>query len=296
MKAKLLQKLLVPMDGSELGEKALTYAAEIAGAIGAEVQLVCVPLHGDPETKHMCDVYIGKKAEQLQSALVKKNKSATVRPVLLDEGEPATAVVDYAQKEQIGLIVLTSHGRSGIMPWTMGSTASKIIHASQVPVLLIRAGTAIPKPEEGLFGKILLPLDGSPTGEAALPYVQEISGALGSKVVILRVVDTEVRGYSLGHVPYPEQLLKEGEQDADKYLGLVKNNFSAGMARTVFKEGNAAREILKVSEEEKVNIVAMSTHGRSGIDRWMLGSVSDKVLQVGKVPLLLVPPKLSVEK
>jgi nucleotide-binding universal stress UspA family protein len=297
MKAKLLHKLLVPLDGSELGEKAIAYAIELARKIDAEVQLACVPVLRDEATCRMCNVYIGKTAEQLQSALIKKNNLSLVRPVVL-EGEPAPAVVDYAVREGIGLIALSSHGHSGIMPWAVGGTANKIIHTSHVPVLIVRSAGVMPKSGE-FFSKILVPLDGSSAGEAALPFVQEIAGVFGSEVILLRVVESEMLVHSVGgadHIVYPEQVMDRIKKEAEVYLASVKNRHVGIAMRAIIRTGNIAREIIKVSEEEKANIVAMSTQGLSGIDRWMMGSIADKVLQSGKVPLLLVPPKLSVGK
>jgi len=293
----LLQKLLVPLDGSELGERALAYATELAVGLGSEVQLICVHLHHDDETRRMCDTYIGRIAERLRSSLNARNNNIRVHPVFVN-GEPATRIINYADKEGISLIVLSSHGHSGIMPWAVGSTANKIIRISHKPVLLIRSMMPIAQ-KDGLFRKILLPLDGSQVGEAALPYVQEVASALGSEVVMLRVVESELKIHSIGapdRILVPEQVIEEIRQAAKKYLDGEKRKFLSGAVRTLLKDGNIAYEILMVSEEEKVSIVAMSTHGLSGIERWMLGSISDKILQSGKTPFLLVPPKLSDKK
>lgn len=288
----MLKTILVPLDGSKPGELALVYAKELAIGLGAEIRLVCAPERREEETRRACSFYLEEIRERLHGNTQKANPAVDVRIVLV-EGEPASGIVDYAEKEQIGLIVLASHGHSGILRWPLGSIASKIIQHSPVPVLMVRASEdLLKKPPAGrVFKKILLPLDGSPLGEAALPLTIEIAQALGSEVVLFRAVDIQLHIHSIGgpdHFRYTEQQVEQMNKDAAAYLDGTRKKYPVIKIRTLLATGDAASEILKAAEAENVSLVAMSSHGHTGIDRWVLGSISNKILHAGKEPLLIV--------
>lgn len=290
----MLKKILVPLDGSELGELALEYAGELGTAFDSEVQLACATERQDDETKYMCSVYLEKIIERLSVKVKKQNPAALVKAVVID-GKPANALLTYAKKEKIGLIIMVSHGRSGIMPWVMGSTASKIIQRSPKPVLLVRASASRNKRRPlRLFNKILVPLDGSRAGEAALPYIKAIAQQMKSEVFLLRVIEVIQHIRTIGgldHFTYTEDQIERMKNEGVKYLEKIQRQFSVDKVHTVLRTGDPAQEIIKLSQEKKVNLVAMSSHGKSGIRRWVVGSVSSKVLQADKMPLLLVRPK-----
>jgi nucleotide-binding universal stress UspA family protein len=292
----MLKKILVPLDGSELGELALVYAKELAGAIDLEVQMACATEHQDKATIRMCSLYLDKVAERLHTQVKRANPKSEVKTVIID-GDPATALVEYPEKEGVDLIIMMSHGRSGIMPWAMGGTASKVIQRSETPVLLVRASKALNKRRPvQVFKKILLPLDGSSMGEAALPYVITIAKALDSEVILMRVVETVQHVHTVGgpdHFAYSEQIIELAKNESVAYLDNVRQHFDKGNVhiRTIVRTGDPAQEIIRLSAEENINVVAMSSHGKSGITRWVMGSVFSKVLQAGETPLLLVRPK-----
>ena len=148
--------------------------------------------------------------------------------------------------------------------------------------------------------RILIPLDGSKVGEAALRYVEGLVSRLapGAKVevTLFHVVtalkhDVQISGGGTITVPYNESELKQMKADAMKYLEEVGENLRNKGATVLSKVGtgqNPAAEIIKAEEEFNTDLVAMSTHGRAGISRWAFGSVTDKVLRGGKVPVLMV--------
>lgn len=299
-----MDKILVPLDGSELGELALVYAAELAISLNSETHLVSSCEKSSKEDQHMCDLYLHKVAEKFRSQLKEAGTILPVKTVAV-AGEPSGAILDYAEKQGIGLIIIVSHGRSGIMPWATGGTANKIIHRAPMPVLLVRAAIPASSMKTGLFTKILVTLDGSKMGEAVLPYVQAIARKLTCQVVLLRVVEPvqHLHSIALDQLRLPEQDVVAMQAEAKSYLARIQGEAESYLigarqrcgeirdsVRMVLKTGDAAREILNVAEEEDVNLVAMSSHGKTGMTQWMLGSVSNKILQAGKTPLLLVKP------
>ncbi len=295
----MIEKILVSLDGSNLGELALAYVKELANAFNSEVYLVHVCEKHDSEYRHTVQLYLEKVAEELWSDFAKAGSKATVKPVLLD-GKPAAEIVQYAQQERLSLVIITSHGRSGIMPWVMGSTANIVIHTIQNPVLLVRASmfNAKRRPVR-LFSKILLPLDSSEVGEAALPYVIEIAQKLRSEVILFSVIERGQHVHTIGgqdFIRFSEQQVESMKLETNKYLAITNKKLtdSGVNVRSIVREGDAAGEIIKFAQEDNIRLVAISSHGRSGMRGWVFGSVSNKVLQAGKTPLLLVRPPRTV--
>ncbi|MFC2071925.1 universal stress protein [Chloroflexota bacterium] len=294
----MFKRILVPLDGSELSESALIYAEELAGALNSEVELVYVCEPRESEYRHMHQLYIEKIAQQMRNQIEayharEKSLVVKVNGVILD-GDPAAELIDYAGKNEISLVVMVSHGRSGIMPWSTGSTATKVIQRIGKPLLLIRTSDPALKIGKGeMFNKILIPLDGSENGEAALPYIKELSNELKSEVTLLQVVETGQYANNVGgldYVLFPEQYVESMKADAQQYLKKVGGKLTGTKAtvRSEVRTGQAAQEIIKFADETKARLVAISTHGRSGVRRWISGSVAYKVLQAGHTPLLLV--------
>lgn len=149
-----------------------------------------------------------------------------------------------------------------------------------------------------MYERIMVPLDGSKVGEAALPLVEELVAKLAPvnkvEVVLLQVVSSlthyVVAGEASARIPYTEKELEALKEKAQQYLEHAAEGLrqKGAAVSTIITVGDAAEEIGRVAEETKVDLVAMSTHGRSGITRWAFGSVTDKVLRGGKLPVLMV--------
>lgn len=140
---------------------------------------------------------------------------------------------------------------------------------------------------------MLLPLDASAAGETALPYILEIAARLKSEVILLSVVESGQRVHTIGgldYIRFPEQQVRKMEQDLSAYLDSAAKRFrDRGIeARVELKSGHAAEEIIKYAKAAGMRLVAMSSHGKSGLREWVFGSVSNKVLHAGKSHLLLV--------
>ncbi len=146
--------------------------------------------------------------------------------------------------------------------------------------------------------RILVPLDGSKVGEAALPYIEDLVAKVGScstvEVVLLQVITSlshyVLAGETSAQIPYTDRELGQIKKKATEYLDKAAANLRSKGAtvKTIIATGNAAEEIIKTARETSADLIAMSTHGRSGLSRWALGSVTDKVLREGQVPVLTV--------
>ena len=290
----LIGKILVPLDGSKLGETALPYAVELAGALGAEIDLLGVCEADDEQQLAEYRAYIGNLADRVKADALRMGWKVVAKPLVL-KGHAAEKIADSADKERVDLIVMATHGRSGILSWAMGGIIRKVLGSVNRPVLLVRAGIDIPRTrkEEVMLSRLLLPLDGSRAGAAALPYVKEIASGLKSDVTLLNVVETGQHVHTIGGIDYirfADQQIEVMRQDALKYLKRVKRRFagSEGMVSAELRLGDPADEIMGYTTEADIRLVAMSTYGHSGAGQHDLGGVANKVLHHGKTPILLV--------
>jgi len=280
------KKILVPLDGSDLAELALPYAEELAVAFDSELVLLHVSEPSKKEYLHMHQLYLEKIAGQTRK-LVKR-----VSPVLVS-GNLVEEIVTTTEKNDIRLIVMASHGHSGIIPWATDGVATKVIEATGVPLLLVKA-TKRPKTKpERLISRILLPLDGSAAGEAAITRVKELKATLGAEVILLDVVAEAQDMRTIGgidHILYPETEIETFKKEAKEYLDKVYKRLQPGKGelKAEIRSGKVVKEILNYAKKKKVGLIAIASHGHSGKTKWVFGSTAQKVIEDSPIPVLVV--------
>ncbi len=289
----MFQKILVPLDGSTLAEVVLPYAEELVRRLHAELILLCVcDSAQQQEQQEYLEGVVWKVKQRVEEYRQKYPDLAFEDPVveiIMFNGNPPEVIADYVEGNAIDLTMMATHGRSGISRWAMGSVADKVIRGVTCPICLIRARSSHDEVRtDGLARRIFMPLDGSGAGEAALPYVEYFAEKLGTEVVLFQSVDK--RDECSGEVSWME-LRNAVERNAKIYLRKVEAGLiSRGIAVRTMVEfgGSPAREISELATRTMSTMVAMSTHGRSGVDRMVFGSVAEKVLRAGNIPVLLV--------
>jgi len=308
----MYKRMLVPLDGSELAELVFGYAKELAGRLDLDLILLHVSGSSEHDLPPIHRAYIEQAAEILrrQSAEVQEKtggkpggKALEVRGELA-VGNAAEEILRYADENDIDLILIATHGRSGVKRWAMGSVADKVLRASKVPVWLVRAGI----PEEIVHDKwprrtILVPLDGSKLAESVLPHVETLAKQRGTElvdVVLLRVCvpPTILIGYEdMSLIPVnTEKLLRQEleqmQKRSERYLARVKKQLNKpGLrVRSEILVGRPIDEIIDYANRNPFNLIVLSTHGRSGITRWAYGQLADKVIQRSTSPIFLVRP------
>ncbi len=295
----MYERILVPLDGSELAQIALPYAEKLARALGSRIILIYVSELTEDHYNHMHQFYLRQMVEttkQDAEAFPDKQGLGTIKvesAILV--GDPADQILGYAEKQDIGLIVMSTHGRSGIKRWAMGSVADKVLRAAKQPVALIRAKGARPDMvgERPLLSRIIVALDGSKESKAVIHYIEELASKLQSEVILLQVIVPEHHIYATGGAEYGvyneqqlESMKKLGRASLEEIVtGLKQKGISA---RAEILLGPAAETIINFADQIHATLVAMTTHGRSGVSRWARGSVAERVLQAGNTPLLLV--------
>jgi nucleotide-binding universal stress UspA family protein len=295
----MYRKIMVPLDGSHLAEIVLPYAEEIVARFGAEISLVTVSEATPTDIDRLYGSYLEFATAQVRGELKAWGVQEETRihnEVL--RGTPASEIINYADKNQIDLIAMASHGRSGEGPWLLGAIAGKVLRAADKPVLLIRVPASKTALEEKrLIRKILVPLDGSTMGEAGLPYAEMMAKVLQGELVLFHVLEPIVPiaagdglDYPGFHV-YPE-VEERRKASASAYFDKLSHSLRdrGVIVSQAIVSGSAANQIVDYAHSNAFDLIVMPTHGRSGLGRWVFGSVTDKVLHAGDTPVLTVRP------
>jgi nucleotide-binding universal stress UspA family protein len=300
--------IVVLLDGSELAEQAVPVAAALAERADADLVLVHVhaPTAVDPIYVEGLPVIdermrsLRRRHEQayLDGARERLAAGARASTVLL-EGRVAPAVATYAGERAVQLLVLTTHGRGGFERAWLGSVADELTRISPGPLLLIRPQTAPPATR---FHRILVPLDGSPLAETVVEHAVRLAKLEPeAEIVLLEILPDDstpvlVPASLLGPSAASEESARKREAAARAYLdGIAARVRSAGLRATARIQAarGVAATILETARSEQVDLVALSTHGRSGLLRMTLGSVADKVVRGSQTPILLYRPLAS---
>jgi nucleotide-binding universal stress UspA family protein len=268
----LLNRILVPLDGSPHAEAVLSQLRRILTPHESRLILLQATPFAPWASDEHAEKYLCRVAFQLT------NDGYPATP-MIRRGSPAETILETAFTEHASLIALTTHGRSGPTRWVLGSVAERILQASPLPVLVARTlptDVCRGKLESRPIRNFLVPLDGSP----------QSLGSLGPVLSLARPVDAQV---TLLHVnepfPYdtrwnsPDETLKAADQ---------RLRAACVPSRVEQRQGDPADVILETAEKEEMDLIAMTTHGRSGPSRWLFGSVAAKVLRGASTPLLVV--------
>jgi nucleotide-binding universal stress UspA family protein len=287
----MFERIVVPLDGSKEAEIVIPYVEEIAVHFSNEIILISVVETSVPDIKHIYFSYLESIVRQLQRDIrdYKFQQEIKIRSEFLP-GEPAKQILGYAVEQQANLIVMASRGSSGQSPWILGNIAAKVLRAATQPVLLIRTSVEPGFPINRALKKILVPLDGSQRGAAAIPYVEALARAFQAEIVLLQAVvyPETYAHYGNAYIapPKPEELKSISQTYLDRVALPLRN--SGLKISSAIDIGPPADTILDYAQAKAVDLIAMATHGRTGIGRWVFGSVTDKILHAGNTPVLVV--------
>ncbi len=291
------RKILVPLDGSALAEQVLPHLHRLATPGETTLVLVTVvdpthyvvaqgrylPSNYFTHLRSIAEAHIKKQGRQLEAA------GFDVEAYVV-EGDAADAILKVAATTQADLIAMTTHGRSGFVRWALGSVAERIVIETPLPVFLVREGTAVPGDK---LRRLLVPLDGSALAEQALPVAGPLAKATGAELLLLQVVqglDRRNQDLLFKDAAEAQAAVTEWQQEAIAYLQQQAHHFQADGVTCLCKVvmGDVASTIIGTADSEAIDLLVMSTHGRSGLQRWIYGSVANKVLRGVTCPLLLI--------
>lgn len=304
----MYRNIVVPLDGSTFAEQAIPTAAALANAFGSILTLVRVHelttydfglredadgLLRDQENQYLCDV----------AAEVWKNFALHASTDLL-MGHPVDEICAFASRSGDSLVVMSTHGRTGLSRAWLGSTADGVLHHATTPVLMLRASEELHNTTAGWplpFRTIVVPLDGTPFSEQVLAHAATVAEASSAKLVLLHVVPPVIPAPPEFPIPYmpPSAILGEptlalverSKQYAKRLTDALHSSHPGVEVRTeVTVDDNVARTVIETAEKRNADLVAMATHAR-GLSRLVVASVADKVVRGGPGAVLLIRPQ-----
>jgi nucleotide-binding universal stress UspA family protein len=294
----MYKKMVVLLDGSELAEAVFDYAQELAGRLHLDIELLNVCAEGEADQMPMRRAYIEQKAAEVcakaEEARQRADGQATAECIhskgTVACGYPAEEILKYVDENDIDLVLMSTHGSSGIKAWDLGSVANKVVHAAKVPVWLVpselrdevRADT-LPK------RRMIVPLSGTKESEAVIPHVVDLvtQRAAEGETVLLHVYEPPMNVTS-------RMVLDEIDADRARMKAYLES-VAAPMreqgveVRTEVLTGDAPQAIINFMKDNPAQLVAMATRGQSGLRRMFFGSVAESMIHLIKVtPMLLV--------
>ncbi len=294
-------RMLIPLDGSKTAEDVLPYARRLAADARVAVELLGVVEMAEiaediasnqaayagalvREAVRNSTEYLEKLAQTFHNGKVRCN---------VQQGRPEDIIIAAASADRATLIAMATHGRSGVTRWLLGSVTEKVLRGTVNPLLVVRAPGNSKTDGEAALRSVIVPLDGSDVAETILSPVAALAKALDLQVLLIRVYGLPLPTYGGDDYYVPDYLeLKDQIRDeAEGYLNSRANLLRAqGVAEvsTVVIEGSAADAIIDLARKTPDNLVALSPHGRSGLQRWVLGSVTEKVVRHCQDPVLIV--------
>lgn len=279
--------ILVPVDGSEPATAALEHALDVASNRGAVVHVLNVANTNEPSLVRLegdvVDV-LEREGEEIVADARERAEERSVRVVdSVIQGAPRKVIVEYADEADVGLVAMGAHGRRGLGQYFLGTTTEAVVNACPAPVLTLRA------PENATasypYGGVLVPTDGSEHARAAVALAAEVAARHDATLHLLFVVD------EISELADPESVdLPEGVERACQRVldGAAEAARRAGVddVVTAIEPGSVPREVVEYARDEPVDLIAMGTHGLSGLDRHLLGSFTERVIRTANVPVL----------
>jgi nucleotide-binding universal stress UspA family protein len=297
----MFSRMLIPLDGSKTAENVLPYARRLATVSDVMVELLSAvemaDIAGDiasneasyaealiREAVRNSTEYLEKLAQTFRHGAVRCN---------VEQGRPEDIIITAASADRGTLIAMATHGRSGVTRWLLGSVTEKVLRGTVNPLLVVRAPGDSKTDGEAALRSIIVPLDGSDVAETILSPVAALAKALHLQVILIRVYGLPLPTYG-GDDYYVPDYLELKDQIKDEAEGYLNSRVSLLRAQgvtdvsTVVIEGSAADAIISLARKTPDNLVAMSPYGRSGLQRWVLGSVTEKVVRHCQDPVLIV--------
>jgi len=295
----MFDHILVPLDGSSLAECVLPHAVAIGQALDARVTLLRAMERSTLEVesgvidalewhilKSEAEAYLGEVTSRLQGTGLQTEKS-------LVEGEPAGRIIEFVRDQTVDLIVMSSHGRSGLSGWNISSVVQKVALRAYTTMMIVRAYRLATGDLTGLRYKCLLvALNGSQRAECVLPLAMQLADFHQCRLLLAHVVS---KPEIPRHVPLTEeetrlreQLIEVNRQKGAQYLENLKSRLSLDVQTRLLLSEHPAEALHKLVNEEEVDVVMLSAHGYSGKAQWPYGNTTLNFIAYGTTPLLIL--------
>jgi nucleotide-binding universal stress UspA family protein len=278
-----VDRILVPIDGSEGAERALDHAITLAGELNASIHLLAVVDPYGLSTVTERQEIEAELEDVVATAAARAQEDGVAVTTSVEAGFPHEEILDAVDDRGIDLIAMGTHGRRGLDRYVLGSVAEKVVRLSPVPVLTVRVGATGERP----YRDVVIPTDGSDAAVPAERLCVDLAARSDAVVHALSVV--------------PEGRVRSSETDAAfedaarRAVERVEKRFENGSGESLatIERGVPHRRILAYCEDVGTDLVVLGTHGRTGVERFVLGSVAEKVVRLSETPVLVVPSKRS---
>jgi nucleotide-binding universal stress UspA family protein len=295
-----MNRILVPLDGSQEAQAAVPYALALA-VPGTELILLTVISAADDdfgigEAPAQAD-RMSAQAAAARDALEKEAQRLrglghTVQTEIA-VGDPAQRILDTAAQRGASMIVMSSHGRGAIGRLLHGGIGDRVAREATVPVMIVRVGPAEPGPVG--ITRLVVPLDGSPLAEEALPVAVAISRRLGTPIFLVQAINpAELLPPAIGMAEaMPVEIYDETEQQLEEDAGSYLERLAKGLrdqglpVATQVLNGPPATAIMEATHLG--DVVVLCSHERTGVLRWLLGSVAEQLVRGDECPVIFVP-------
>lgn len=281
----MFETVLVPTDGSDCAQAAVGYAEDLGRQYDATVHTLCVVDSRRIENAPQYDTLKKERVEIVESASERLSSRGIQAEHAVRTGIPHKSILEYASEQGVDLVVMGTHGRTGVERYLLGSVTEKVIRLSDTPVLTVNAATD--ETATYPYTDVLVPTDGSEGAEAAAAPAIDIAGSYDARLHTLSVIDTMALGVD---VPSSGLLdaLEESAESAVERMREQATGDSVSAVETTTEHGNPYRRITDYIDEHDISLVVMGTHGHTGIARYLLGSVTEKVVRTSPAPVMTV--------
>jgi nucleotide-binding universal stress UspA family protein len=290
------KKILAATDFSDLSMRGVQYAISLGNKLGAAVTLIHVVkpsshftgtesallLRDDLEVLELAERDLSKIAETL-------SKNNLVVNPLVRYGQPFNEIAMVARTRGMDLVVIATHGRTGLKRLLLGSTAERVVRHTPCPVLTIPSRSLGPKAPPFRLRKILIPIDFSETSVQALPYAAALAERFEAEVVLLHVLEPLPMPPDSGYIPQTQGVDEAAQQAAHNHLLRLSEVFSDTIAtKTLVRVGLPFQEIAGTAKSLAADLITLTTHGYTGLTHVLLGSTAERVVRHADCPVLTV--------
>ena len=296
----MLEYILLPLDGSSLAERVLPHAVALSKAFNSKLTLLRVINKGDEEDQNNIINPMTWQIRKSEAEAYLKSVQNHLAEIDIDseikilEGNPAQQIIDFARNEDVELIIMSSHGSSGVSAWNINSTVQKVLLRSFMPVMIIRAYQEDYGSLTGLkYHRLFLPLDGSKRAECILPLAKSICSAQDSKVFLTHIIEEPrlPRQTPIGDEVKKiiTQLREINLKEASTYMAQLKEQFDPENVEIIIETSEKPSIAMhNIIDREQIDLVMLSAHGYSGESRWPYGKIALSFIAYGTTPLLIV--------
>jgi len=296
----MFEHILLPLDGSALAERVIPHAAALAKAFDSRLTLLRVVHRKKKGNQQGMINPIDWQMRKSEAEAYLKAVQEHLADIELDgdvqimEGNPAQQIIEHARHEKVDLIIISSHGSSGLSQWNINSVVQKVLLKAFMPVMIIRSYQKAHEEFEGLrYKRLLLPLDGSRRAECVLPLAKSISAAHESKIFLTHIVEEpklpKQTPLSDDDRNMVSRLSEINTDESEKYLNSLADQFKDQDVEMIIESSNKPTIALhNIVDREKINLVLLSAHGYSGENRWPYGNIALNFIVYGTTPLLII--------